>query len=259
MNGSSFSALANRQVRTIVRKPFVVFLTIPLLLSGCGFIGLAPDGPESLQIDNKTYKTGFYGTLYPNRREYSFTEQTLQVDDLLLARIAHDTFELYHADVGPYSEGTVYCAESQFEQAVTYYSNPANYTYYCILGPRMSDGTTDQTVEFPNVDVTIFNDLLSFSEQSCYDPFDNRHNSEVKTVELPMPDDTVDTRMVFYKESNDSMFCSSQAHDFYILDNTLYMVYRYEFGPGDDEKLIAVKVPEEISAYFVSLMRTVNP
>ena len=250
------SVSKNRQVRISVRKLFIILLSILVLLSGCGFVGMAPDGPESLQIDNKIYKTGFYGSLFPNRGEYSFTGLTLQIDDLSLARIVHDTFELYHADVGPYSEGTVYCAESQFEQAVTYYSNPANYTYFCILGPRMSDGTTDQTVEFPNVDVTIFNDLLSFSEQSCYDPFDNRHNSEVKTVDLPMPDDTVDTRMVFYKESNDSMFCSSHAHDFYILDNTLYVVYRYEFGPGDDEKLIAVKVPENISTYFVSLMRS---
>ena len=75
--------------------------------------GLVPERPETLQIDDKIYKTWFYGTLYPS--EYSLTEDTLQANDLTLVRIAHDTFDLYHADVGPYVDGTIYCEESQFE------------------------------------------------------------------------------------------------------------------------------------------------
>ena len=220
-----------------------------MVLSGCG---LAPDGPESIRIDNKTYKTGFYGTLYPNA--YSLTEQTLQAGDFTLVRIVNDSFELFHADVGLYAEGTVYCEESQYEQALAYYGDPANYTYFCTLGVDMTDGM--KTVELTDVDTSIFDDLLRFADESYYDPFDDRHNSKVKTVELPMPDDNVDTRMVFYKESKDSLFCSSQGNEYYIIDDALYMVYQYDFSHGEDEKLIAVKVPEDISTYFVSLMRS---
>lgn len=220
-----------------------------LLLSGCS---LAPKGPELLQIDNKTYKTGFYGTLYPH--EYSLTEYTVQNDDLTLVRIAHDTFELYHADMGPYVQGTIYCEESQYEQALAYYGDPTNYTFFCTLGVDMTDGTRAQTIELSNVDTVMFDDLLSFADKLYYDPFDSRHNSKVETVELPMPDDTVDTRMVFYKESNDSLFCSSKGTDYYIIDNSLYMVYQYDYSHGEYEKLIALKVPENISTYFISFM-----
>ena len=220
-----------------------------LLLSGSG---LVPEGPEQVQIDNKTYKTGFYGTLFPH--EYSLTEYTVKSDDLTLVRIAHDAFDLYHADVGPYTTGTIYCEESQYEQVLAYYSNPENYAFFCDLGVSRIDGTSSiQTVELSNVDPVLFDDLLNFAEKSSYVPFNSLHNSKVKTVELPMPDHTVDTRIVFYKESNDSLFCSSKGYDFYIIDNVLYMVYQYD-GHDEDEKLIAVKAPENISGYFVSLM-----
>lgn len=233
----------------IVRKFFIVLLSIMLLLSGCS---LAPEEPELLQIDGKSYKTGFYGTLYPH--EYPLTEYTLQSDELTLVRIDHDIFELYHADVGSYLSGTIYCEESQYEQALAYYTDPANYTFFCDLGVNMADGTRAQTVELSNVDTAIFDALLNFADKSYYDPFDSRHNSKVETVELPMPDNTVDTRMVFYKKSNDSLFCSTKGNDYYIIDNSLYMVYQYDHGHGEYEKLIAVKVPEDISTYFVAFM-----
>lgn len=232
-----------------MRKFFILLLLTMFVLSGCR---LMPEGLETVQINHKTYKTGFYGTLYP--LQYSLTEDTLQTNDLTLVRIAHDTFELYHADAGPYADGTIYCEESQYERAVEYYNNPENYKYYCILGVDRMDGTHAQTVELSNVDAAIFDDLLSFAEKSAYDPFDRRHNAKVETVELPMPDDTVDTRMVFYKESTDGLFCSMKGTDYYIIDHALYMVYQYDYGHGKNEKLIAVKVPEHISAYFVSFM-----
>ena len=245
---------SDRQVRITVRKRFVVLLSVLLFVSGC--VGLAPEGPESLQIDGRTYRTGFYGALYPN--EYTLTEQTLQADGFTLVRIDHDTFELYHADVGPYTQGTVYCEESRYEQVAAYYADPANYSFFCILGADGTDGTNPRTAELTDVDPSIFDALLSFADRSCYDPFDKRHNSGVETVELPMPDDTVDTRMVFYKESNDSLFCSGKGNEYYIIGHALYMVYQYDFGHGEYEKLIAVPVPEDISAYFVSLMDTMT-
>ena len=67
------------------------------------------------------------------------------------------------------------------------------------------------------MDTAMFDALLSFADKSYYDLFDSRHNSKVETAEFPMPDNTVDTRMVFYKESNDSLFCSTKGNDYYIM------------------------------------------
>lgn len=191
--------------RITIKKAFIVFLSV-LLLSGCS---LTHEGSEILQIDDKTYKAGFHGTLHPH--EYFLTEAPLQRDGLTLVRIAHDIFELYHADVGSYTEDTIYCEENQYQQAFAYYSDPANYTFFCILGVNLIDGTCAHTVEFSNVDTAMLDDLLSFADKSYYDPFDSQHNSKVEIVELPMPDDKMNTCMVFYKESNDSLFCSVPA------------------------------------------------
>lgn len=234
-----------------MRKFLIILLSMMLALSGCG---LSPEGPDAVRIDDKVYRTGFYGTLYPSG--YSLTEHTLQDGDLTLVRIAHDMWELYHADVGPYVDGTIYCEESQYEEAAAYYGNPDNYRYFCTLGVEKSDGTQAQTVELTGVDTARFDELLSFADKSEYDPFDDRHNSRVETVDLPMPDDTVDTRMVFYKESKDGLFCSPKGRDYYIIDHHLYMVYQYDYGHGEYEKLIAVKAPQKLSAYFVSFMES---
>jgi len=101
----------------------------------------------------------------------------------------------------------------------------------------------------------MFDALLSFSDESYYDPFDSLHNSKIETVELPMPDNWGDTRLTFYKESNDALFCSDKGYGYYIIDNSLYMVYQYDFGHGEYKKLIAVKVPDDISNYFVRFMK----
>ena len=78
----------------------------------------------------------------------------------------------------------------------------------------------------------------------------------IEKVEFPMPDDTKDTRLVFYKQSKDNLFVSSKGTDYYIINGHLYAVYQYDFGHGEYEKLIAVKVPSEISNYFVEYMKS---
>lgn len=69
-----------------------------------------------------------------------------------------------------------------------------------------------------------------------------------------MPDNKQTKRLVFYKESKDSLFISSKGHEYYIIDNALYFVYQYDYGHGEYEKLIAVSVPSAISDYFVKYM-----
>lgn len=234
-----------------MKKSIAFILAIILTLTGCA--GLAPDGPETLEADGKVFKTGFYGTLFPNN--YVLADESLNIDSITLNRIVHDNFELYHADIGSYTEGTIYCAEKDYENALAFYNDPKNYSYYCILGVDSATQNT-KTIEISDIDTDRFHALLDFADQSDYDPFNEKHNSKIEKVELPMLDDTTDTRLVFYKESKDHIFVSSTGTDYYIIDNHLYAVYQYDHGHGEYEKLIAVKVPDEISAYFVEYMKS---
>lgn len=233
-----------------MKKCLAAVLFLALMLTGC--IGLMPDGPEALEGDGITLKTGFYGTLFPY--EFEFEGASFDIDGITLNKIAHDKFDLYHASVGSYSEGTVYCASEDYESALAFYGDDDNYSYYCTLGVDSYTQSTE-TFEIANVDKDKFCALLDFADMSGYDPFDEEHNSEIEKVELPMPDDTKDTRMVFYKESKDGLFVSSQGTDYYIFDGQMYAVYWYDHGHGEYEKLVAVKVPEDLSEYFVEFMK----
>lgn len=234
-----------------MKKIISAILILALTLAGCA--GSALNAPETLRSGEKALKTGFYGKLFPN--EFDLSGESVEINNITLNGIKHDSFELYHAGIGPYTEGTIYCAEKDYENALAFYSDSSNYSYHCILGID-SDTQSAYTVEISDVDTDKFNALLQFADQSDYDPFDNDHNASIEKVELPMPDDTRDTRLIFYKQSKDKLFVSSMGKDHYIIDGHLYAVYQYDHGHGEYEKLIAVKVPDEISDYFVEYMKS---
>ena len=228
-----------------VRKFVALILILALTLSGCAV--LAHHAPQKLKSGDAVYVTGFYGSLFPHG--YKRTGETVTAGRTELSRLKHDQFQLYHAKVGSYYEGTIYCAESDYEDALAFYSDPQNYKYYCSLE------NTGKFLYLTDVDPAQFDKLLAFAEQSDYDPFDRRHNAKIEKIDLPMPDNKKDVRLVFYKESIDHMFISSQGSEYYILGDQLYLVYQYDFGHGEYEKLIAVKVPEDLSNYFVEFLQ----
>lgn len=227
-----------------MKRFFAAVLVLIFVLTGC--VMLAPGAPESLKSGNEIYKTGFYGTLFP--KNYKYAGASVQIDDLVLSKIEHDRFTLYHADIGTYSEGTIYCAEEDFEEALAYYQNPENYSYYCNLKNK------GKLLEIPQVDPDMFESLLAFAERSGYDPFNSRHNAQIEKEEFPMPD-RKQVRFVFYKESADRLFVSFKGTEYYILEDHLYAVYQYDCGHGEYEKLIAVKVPDDLSDYFIELVK----
>ena len=57
--------------------------------------------------------------------------------------------------------------------------------------------------------------------------------------------------LAFYKKRKDGMFTSLQGHEFCIVDGKLLLVFYYDYGNGEYEKMAAVKVPGEISEYMV--------
>ena len=160
-----------------MKKIFLIILILMLTLAGC--VGLAPNGPEILKTNEQTLKTGFYGTLVPN--DFVLTEVTLEIQNIKLNKISHDRFDLYHADIGSNIAGTIYCAEKDYENALAFYADPNNFSYYCTLGVDSYTQST-KTVAIADIDTDKFNALLEFTDHTDYDPFDKNHNAKIEKV-----------------------------------------------------------------------------
>lgn len=231
---------------------YVIMLLTAVLasfgLTGCSAI---PDEPEKLSIGTETYVTGFYGDLFPHKFDYA--EEQGQAGEQEYRRIDYDGFDLIHTSSGLYSEGTIYCNERQLEEARSYYSDPDNYCYFCRVGVE-KEGSSPLLIDLEDVDTKMFDALIGFAEENGYQPFASGQNEKVKMVEMPMPDETKSPVLIFYKESKDGMFTSGKGVKFHIIDGALMLVYYYDYGHGEYEKLVAVRTPDEISNYMVDFL-----
>lgn len=229
-----------------MKKTTALLLCLAVLLCGCTNLKMLLP-PEEVSFEGKTYATGFYENLVPADfqllEEEGFTHR-----DILFRRVEHKQFILYHAHVGGYTSGALYCEKSQYAEAAAYYSDPDNFSYYCAIG--VNDPSS--TVELTGVDPVKFDALLAFTDVSVYLPFNIGDDRKNQTVELPIPDNDVTPRLFFYKDSKDQLF-TTVKNIYYILDNTLYLVYYYDYE--GDGKLVAVPVPEDLSDYFVEYMK----
>ncbi|MBQ8296599.1 MAG: hypothetical protein IJX77_02310 [Ruminococcus sp.] len=233
-----------------MKRIIAALIPFLLLLTGCADLRLLLS--DSVDVNDKTYKTGFYGSLIPDELDYS--GETYSVGKTEYKQLEHDRFDLIRSDSGMYTSGTIYCSEEQFSEAELYYSDPENFSYYCTIGAESTDNTP-YTLNIDDIDTDMFNALIEFADNSSYDPFDSKHNDKIDKAELPIPDNYITHRLNFYKESNDSLFTSSKGHEFHIIDDELYLVFYYDYGHGEYEKLVGVKVPEEISGYIVEYIK----
>lgn len=221
--------------KTCILAAFLILLS----LSGCSKFFI----PKEITIDNVVYRCGFYGDLWPINIEYS--GEAIEIDGNEYHYVKNDHYDWVHSSLGATTNGIIYCAESQWEQAKTYYSNPSNFKYYCTL--------YNVNISIPDFDFEMFDALAKFAAANSYDPFNQAKNNKVKTLDLPIPDNGKSPELVFYKESADGCFTSYQGDIYHILDGKLYLVFYYDYGHGKYEKMVCVAVPDEISQYIVGL------
>ncbi len=227
----------------MVRRAIFILLITLFLFTGC--VRLSPPAPTTVTVNESTYQTGFYGTMFPHR--FNHRKRIITDTNEVYYEVPHESFRFVHTYEGSYAEGTIYCHQADYEAASAYYSDPSNYTYYCKIN--------GYPTVIQDIDLEMFSMLLAFAKDSGYSPFSPLHNQKIKKVDLPIPDSKSSPPLIFYKESNDLMFTSSKGEIFHIIDNTLYLVYFYDSGYGLYEKLVAVKVPDEISNYIVEYIK----
>lgn len=208
--------------------------------------------PNKVSIENTTYRTGFYGDLWPQNLEEHGESYTVRGIEYF--HIKNEKLDLVHSDAGTDECGVLYCNESQYEKAAMYYRNPDNFVFYCMVGSSASEYEGRVVIE--DFDSQKFDELSEFAIANSYNPFDKLHNSRTKTLHLPIPDFDTNPPLVFYKESTDGYFTSFKGNKYHIIDDQLYLLFYYDYGHGEYEEMQCVQVPEEISKYIVELVQS---
>ncbi|MBR2743444.1 MAG: hypothetical protein IKD89_07630 [Clostridia bacterium] len=222
-----------------------------LILSALCSCSLTSRGrvPAEVKLDGVTYKTGFYGDLWPEGFEE--TGDAVKVRGIEYHRVKSDEYDLIHSFAGKRSCGVIYCRSDQYDDAERFYNNPENFVYYCRI--KNPDKWTD--VKLRGFDAETFDALSAFCAENEYDPLDKKHNEKIETVELPMPDFDKTPELVFFCVSTDGRFESYQGYEILASGDRLYFLFYYDFGHGENEKMLAVPVPAEFEAYLFDVLK----
>lgn len=237
-----------------MKKAAMLLAAVGLLaLAGCGVL---PISPSSVKIEGTTYRTGFYpDDLWA--KSVPYTEEEYKIGGVRFRLLEGGTFDCARGDTGPKSGGMIYVAAAQFEQAKAYYADPEQYGYYCIIGSKLAKEGEKKVFEIEDIDLEQYDALMDRGGAYNYDPFDPVKNaaSEFKSVDFDTRKIDVRPFISFYRESRDGLFTSSKASKFFILDGKMYLA---RYWNGKEERVSAVEIPEENSAYFVALVEEFN-
>jgi hypothetical protein len=206
--------------------------------------------PKTVTIENVAYRSGFYGDLYP--KNFIYTDDYYKVGINKFRRVNCDRFDLIEFANDGSVYDILYCAESQWKQAYTYYENRDNFVYYCMIGePNIYIEPVIITI--PNMDHEKFDALMVFANQNIYNPFGSNKNKKIRR--LPLPDREESPRLVFYRESNDGFFNSYRGNMFHVINDKLLLVFYYDYGHGEYMELVAVDVPDDLGQYFIKCFK----
>ena len=99
-------------------------------------IGCLPTVAETVEINGKSYRTGFYGDCYL-MDDLPLSGLEYELDEITYRALQHPEFDLWYNG----SDSVMYCAEDQWEAAKTYYADDQQYLYYCSVGVTIKDQT----------------------------------------------------------------------------------------------------------------------
>jgi len=233
-----------------------LFCLLLLSLTGCGAINRVISGfvvPTSVTIEGVTYRSGFYGELYPMFEVGDIGSDTLQKDILYddgmhkFRRVDFERHDWVHSYIGEYSGGVVYCAENEWEQMLDYYANPINFEYYYGVGYYISE----KAVNIPAIDPQKFDELLAFGKENEYNPFGERSNEKVMQKARKIPEAEFQEGVCFYKVSKDGYFTTIKSPMYFVHNGKLLLVFFHDAGL---DEVVAVDVPDKLGQYFIDLM-----
>ena len=211
---------------------------------------------NSIIYDGATYRAGFCGNA--SLRSDEFLGEALFEDENCDSWhfLKSDHFSILFRREGTLNgrpAGTFFCSEDDWESALAYYNDIANWKYYISIGQGIYFGT-DYQPEYravPAVHAEKFIEITDFSEMNAYDPFSFETRDGLMRIQLTNPAEI--PAIHFCRISRDgSMEISSRT--FHYIDGRLLLAYRYDYGQGEDVELIYIETPSDLNDYFVKLL-----
>lgn len=228
---------------------FILCATLVLCCTSCAYIFPQPD---TVTIEGTLYKRAFVSELFP-------VDDCVSTDSVSIA--GNSYFEYPNAQYDCYisydrnAQPNVYFPSEQYHEAVSYYTDPNHFTFYCLIG-NIHDTNQQEVSVIQNIDAPMFARLLEFSSKNEYNPL-TLFNKEDGLVKVPIanPDNWTADEIHFYKESNDGAFSTSKGYTFIMHDGKLSLLYQYDWGDDNAPEMLLRSVPTEISDYFCTLLK----
>ena len=242
----------------MMRKIFKVFCAAiavavgSAVISGCSLLPKYRD-PKSMDIDGKTYVTGFYKNLWTNGIPYR-EDETADFESRYHHwwKVEGTPFDLYCAEnkEALIWAPAVYCAEEQFDAAKAYYESAVNYDYY--IGIYLED---DEHVEVQDGNRQLLeravSTIMQFEDEKfvggLFDPYkDYKVEYDVEFLDWLRP--------TAYRVSKDGLFTTIH------LELAIYNDRLYIPGATTEDNLSSFYdiFDDETSDYITSLFKQYN-
>ena len=211
--------------------------------------------PESVTIDGKEYKKAFVNELAPLYDEFS-NVSAKKIAGKSYYPFSKTSFDCYFAyDYN--ADSNIFFESTQFDEAVSYYSNIENFNFFCILG-SLYEENGHLLFELEEIDYSMFEQLIEFAELYAYNPLTSFNKTEgLKEIPVPNPDDWMEEEVYFYRDSKDGAF-TIERHAFILHEREFYLLYRYDFTNEEAPIMLVRDVPEFLEDYFCELIENLQ-
>jgi len=204
---------------------------------------------KTIKIDGILYRNNFQGNLVFKDPQYERTP-VFEKGANRYFRLKCEQYDLvYNVNVREIGTGeSVYCRNDQWQQLHAYYANPKNFTYEC--SRRESGAAKLAFYSVPDMDIAKLDALVEYCNRNDYDPYGS--HSGVKTRRVPYSVSR-EPELRFGKLSKDELFSEGVA-SFFIWEGKLLL----EWYTYSDDYMLAVDVPDELSQYFIALVKNID-
>lgn len=221
-------------------------------LAACSLLPSHRD-PARIEIGGEAYVSGFYENLWPDGIAFGEDDPpAFETEYHLWWEVAGAPFSLYCAQnkEALYWNPTVYCKESESEEAGAYYADAKNFDYYMGL---YGDSHKDERIKLGGADTALLEKAISLNARIQENAGKGllTGKKDFSDIEISIPyAEVLPVQPVFYRMSKDGFFTTEQ-NDWLVADGKVSVFGSYD---ADTDMYTAYIIDEEASAYMLGLL-----
>lgn len=221
-------------------------------LAACSLLPSHRD-PARIEIGGEAYVSGFYENLWPDGIAFGEDDPpAFETEYHLWWEVAGTPFSLYCAQnkEALYWNPTVYCKESESEEAGAYYADAKNFDYYMGL---YGDSHKDERIKLGGADTALLEKAISLNARIQENAGKGllTGKKDFSDIEISIPyAEVLPVQPVFYRMSKDGFFTTIQ-NEWLVADGNLYIFGSYD---GDTDMYTAYIIDSAASAYMIALL-----